>query len=338
MLPYDETIDFSTFQQTYSPFKGVSSGSLVIDRAIGLGIGYPRGQITQIIGDEGSGKTTLCILAGATAVAAKQKVLVLAMERRWNVLQSYRSGMGMPGTHYTLASPETAEDALNYLPYFAEQGYDLAVLDSVAAMSPRAEFEGDIDDKSYAGLAKVMSQWFRMRLTYIARSNMAVLMTNQYRTNIGITYGNPNTYPGGNAMKYYPSINLELDRANKERTIHAPNASKEEKSNRENPIGFTIHGKAVKNSVAPPYRPIDTDIYFKDGFAFNIAKELIELGPEYGIFTGKSGGRPGHWYYHGEFMSETSEGMKAKIVEDEGFREQLILETREAIRSAETGQ
>ncbi|MEP7293463.1 MAG: hypothetical protein ABI835_16885, partial [Chloroflexota bacterium] len=159
---------------SYEPFEGLHTGSLSMDWALGNGRGVPRGQFTMFVGPEKSGKTTLAMLIGINTVAEGGKVVVFNLEGRWNVEYAYKSGMGYPGKDYMLIKPDTQEDTFTYMVYFAEKGYDLCIVDSVTAMSPRSEFEeAEVEGGFKTVQARNWSTFFRMRMNKISASRTA---------------------------------------------------------------------------------------------------------------------------------------------------------------------
>lgn len=319
-----------TIIREFAAFKGLPSGSLALDWAVGGGRGWPRGAYSTLSGVQSSGKTSISIMTAATAIKAGFKVVVINMEHRWNAEYALKSGMGIPGTDYILCSPPTQEDALNYLIYFCKHHVDLVIIDSVASMSPRQEFEGELEQGSYALQSRIFSQFFRMRMIEIEKSNTAIIFLNQLRQ--GMDVYEPTVHPGGKALAYYASVSIDLKKPPAD-DFEYLNAA--DKTAKRNPIGIAITGKTYKNIVTAPFREISIPIRFNNGLSVDTMSEIIQYGPEYGVFTGKSGGKPGHWYYKGEFLGESSAttklALQEKFYEEPEFMDQIIREIRQGM-------
>lgn len=307
----------------YEPFEGLPTGSLWLDWAFGGGKGLPRGQFTMLTGWEGSGKTSIATLIGAKTVDSKLKVAVANVEYRWDVARAYEAGMGMPGRDYVLFSADTMEDTLNYMNFFAEkQHFDLFILDSVAALAPRTEAEGDMDDNTMMLQARKWSQYFRSQAGAVFRSKMAVLMTNQFRTT-PVQYGNPNTRTGGNALKFFTSVGVDLERIGADDQLYANN---EDKKGKVNPVGAIIVGKTWKNSVAPNFRRFELPVLFSPGLCVDRFAELVDFGKLYGALTAKDGGPIGSGAYHyfkGEMIGESYSKAIEAISKDSVLAEEI---------------
>lgn len=318
-----------TVQQIYAPFEGIPTGSLTFDWALGGGIGVPRGQITQFVGEPGSGKTTALVMIGTSAVSQGMKVAVIPTEGRWPQEYAFKSGMGYPGKDYFMGEPLYGEGVCNLLVDLAEKGFDLALLDSVTAMSPKEEKDAGMDEQSYAKSAKLFSEFFRKRMYKITNSRMAVIMTNQLRTKIGIMYGNPESRPGGRALEYYCSVCVDFDRSMMDYE------SKADRDARRNPYGMTIRADVYKNSISPPYRPIELPIRFMNGLAIDQAEEIVEFGKQLNIFTGKTGGEisgGSQWWFKGELMGANRQEAKGKVANDPDLMVELTAKIREQMR------
>jgi len=244
----------------------IPSGSLTLDLALGVG-GIPRGRISEIFGPEASGKTTL----GQHIIAEAQKGGGIAayIDVEHALDPSYAANCGVNVDDLLISQPDTGEEALEITEALVRSGaVDVIVIDSVAALVPRAEIEGEMGDAHVGLQARLMSQALRKLAAAIGRSGTAVIFINQLREKVGIIFGNPEVTPGGRALKFYSSVRIDLRRAE---TIKQGNEA----------IGSRIKAKVVKNKVAPPFRSADFDIMFDHG----ISREgnLIDLGVELGL-------------------------------------------------------
>jgi len=244
----------------------IPTGSLAIDLAIGVG-GIPRGRVTEIYGPESSGKTTLCLHVIAEAQKMGGVCAFVDMEHALDPVYSQRLGVDVDNLY--ISQPDTGEQALEITDALVRSGaVDVVVLDSVAALVPRAELEGEMGD-SHVGLqARLMSQALRKLSGAIKQSNTAVLFTNQLREKIGVMFGNPETTTGGRALRFYASLRLDI------RRIQAIKRKDEV-------IGNRTRVKVTKNKVAPPFRQCEIDILYNEGFSKE--GDVIDLGVETGI-------------------------------------------------------
>ena len=256
---------------TMSPVEAIPSGSLSLDLALGVG-GIPRGRITEIFGPESSGKTTLG--QHAIAEAQKQGGIAAYIDVEHALDPAYASRCGVNVDDMLISQPDAGEQALEITEALVRSGaVDIIVIDSVAALVPRAEIEGEIGDTHVALQARLMSQALRKLAATIGKTGTAVVFINQLREKVGIIYGNPEVTPGGRALKFYSSIRIDLRRTE---TIKQGNEA----------IGSHVKARVVKNKVAPPFRSAGFDIMFDHGISRE--GDLLDLGLELGLVS-KSG-------------------------------------------------
>ena len=256
---------------TMSPVGAIPSGSLSLDLALGIG-GIPKGRVSEIFGPESSGKTTL----GQHAIAEAQKLGGVAayIDVEHALDPSYAKRCGVNVDDMLISQPDTGEQALEIVEALVRSGaVDIIVIDSVAALVPQAEIEGEIGDAHVALQARLMSQALRKLASAIGKTGTAVVFLNQLREKVGIVFGNPEVTPGGRALKFYSSVRIELRRGE---TIKQGNEA----------TGSHIKARVVKNKVAPPFRSAGFDIMFDHGISREA--DLVELGVELGLVS-KSG-------------------------------------------------
>ena len=288
--------------------QAISTGSLTLDMATGIG-GLPKGRVVEIYGPESSGKTTLALSTVAQAQATGGTAAFIDAEHALDI--NYAQKLGVRIEDLLVSQPDTGEQALEVAEALVRSGaLDIVVIDSVAALVPRAEIEGDMGDSLPGLQARLMSQALRKLTASISKSNTTVVFINQIRMKIGVMFGNPETTTGGNALKFYASMRLDI------RKIESL------KDNQEI-VGGRVRVKIVKNKMAPPFRQAEFDIYFNEGISR--AGEIVDLGVEKGIIE-----KAGAWYSYGgsrigqgrenakEYLKnnpETAGEIEAKIIE-----------------------
>jgi recombination protein RecA len=267
----------------------IPTGSLTLDIATGIG-GYPRGRVVEIYGPESSGKTTLALHAIAEAQKAEGVAAFIDAEHALDV--TYAQKLGVKVEDLLVSQPDTGEQALEVAEALVRSGaVDIIVIDSVAALVPKAEIEGEMGDSLPGLQARLMSQALRKLTAAISKSLSTVVFINQIRMKIGVMFGNPETTTGGNALKFYSSMRLDIRRIDNI------------KENQET-IGGRVRVKVVKNKVAPPFKQAEFDIYFNEGISK--VGELIDIGVEQGIVE-----KSGAWYsFDGNRIGQGRENAK----------------------------
>ncbi len=294
----------------------VSTGSIALDLALGVG-GVPRGRITEIFGPESSGKTTLCYHIAANAQRAGGIVAFIDAEHALD--PSYAKNVGLNVDELLVSQPDTGEQALEIAEtLIRSNGVDVVIIDSVAALVPRAEIEGEMGD-SFVGLqARLMSQALRKLTGAINRSNTALIFTNQLREKIGVMFGSPETTPGGRALKFYCSVRLDIRRI-------------ETLKNGTDAIGSRTRVKVVKNKVASPFRLAEFDIMYNEG----ISREggLLDVGIAAGILS-----KTGAWFNYGETrLGQGRENSRDFLKAHPDLADRVETEIRGKVASIEVG-
>lgn len=267
----------------------IPTGSIALDMATGIG-GYPRGRVVEIYGPESSGKTTLAL--NAIAQAQKTGGTAAFIDAEHALDTNYAAKLGVKVEDLLISQPDTGEQALEVTEALVRSGaVDIVVIDSVAALVPKAEIEGDMGDAQMGLQARLMSQALRKLTAAISRSLTTVMFINQLRMKIGVMFGNPETTTGGNALKFYASMRLDI------RKIDSIKENQEA-------IGGRVRVKVVKNKVAPPFKQAEFDIYFNEGISR--VGELVDIGAENGIIE-----KSGAWYsYSGSRIGQGRENVK----------------------------
>ena len=288
----------------------IPTGSISLNAALGVG-GYPKGRIIEIYGPESSGKTTLAIHAIAEAQKAGGIAAFIDAEHAFD--RFYAEKLGVDVDNLWISQPDTGEQALEIADQLIRSSaIDILVVDSVAALTPKAEIEGDMGDNKVGLQARLMSQALRKLTASISKTKTTCIFINQLREKIGIMFGNPETTTGGNALKFYSSVRLDIRRVTSIK-------------DGDNVIGNQVRVKVVKNKVAPPFKKAEFEITFGEG----ISKigEIVDLGVEYGIIQ-----KSGSWFsYEGSKLAQGRDATKALLKDNPELCEELEAKIMEAI-------
>jgi recombination protein RecA len=288
----------------------ISSGSIALDLALGVG-GYPRGRVIEIYGPESSGKTTLAIHAIAEAQKAGGIAAIIDAEHAFD--RTYAEKLGVDVETLLISQPDNGEQALEIADQLIRSSaIDIVVIDSVAALTPKAEIEGEMGDNKMGLQARLMSQALRKLTANIARTNTCCVFINQLREKIGVMFGNPETTTGGNALKFYASVRVDI------RRIAQLKDGDESTGNR-------VRVKIVKNKVAPPFRKAEFDIVFGEGIS--LTGEIIDLGVEQNIIK-----KSGSWFSYGETkLGQGREAVRTLLLDNPELAAELQAKIVEAI-------
>ncbi|MGH7362965.1 MAG: recombinase RecA [Candidatus Methylomirabilales bacterium] len=292
------------------PIAAVSTGSLELDGALGVG-GLPRGRVVEIFGPEASGKTTLALHVIAEAQRAGGAAAFVDAEHALD--PKYAETLGVKTDELLISQPDTGEQALDITEVLVRSGaIDVVVIDSVAALVPRAEIEGEMGDAHMGLQARLMSQALRKLTGAISKSRTCVVFINQIREKIGVMFGNPETTTGGRALKFYASVRLDI------RRIAAIKDG-------DTVVGSRVKVKVVKNKVAPPFREAEFDIVYGEGISR--AGSLIDLGTQQKIIE-----KSGAWYaYNGERIGQGRDNAKRFLLENPAIAAEVEAKLREAL-------
>jgi recombination protein RecA len=290
----------------------ISTGSLGLDIALGIN-GLPKGRIIEIFGPESSGKTTLAI--HAIAEAQKQGGIAAIVDAEHAFDRFYAEKLGVNTNDLLISQPDNGEQALEIVENLIRSGaIDIIVIDSVAALVPRSEIEGEMGDSKMGLQARLMSQAMRKLTATIGRTNCCCIFINQLREKIGVMFGNPETTTGGNALKFYASIRLDIRKSG---------AAIKDKDG--NVVGNQVKVKVVKNKMAPPFRIASFDIVFGEGISKN--GEIVDTGVDYDII-----GKSGAWYsYNGAKIAQGREAAKQFLADNPEMAHELELKIKEKL-------
>ena len=290
----------------------IPTGSLALNAALGVG-GYPKGRIIEIYGPESSGKTTLAI--HAIAEAQKRGGIAAFIDAEHAFDRFYAKKLGVDVDELLISQPDNGEQALEIADQLIRSSaIDIIVIDSVAALTPKAELEGDMGDNKVGLQARLMSQALRKLTSTISKTNTTCIFINQLREKIGVMFGNPETTTGGNALKFYASVRLDIRRVT---TL----------KDGDTPIGNQVRVKIVKNKVAPPFRKAEFEITFGEGISH--VGEIVDLGVELGIIK-----KSGSWFSYGESrLGQGRDAVKKIIKDNPELSEELEGKIAEALKA-----
>ena len=292
----------------------IPTGSIALNAALGVG-GYPRGRIIEIYGPESSGKTTLAI--HAIAEAQKMGGIAAFIDAEHAFDRFYAQKLGVDVDNLYISQPDNGEQALEIADQLIRSSaIDIIVIDSVAALTPKKEIEGDMGDSAVGLHARLMSQALRKVTATIAKTNTTCIFINQLREKIGVMFGNPETTTGGNALKFYASVRLDIRKVT---TL----------KDGDQPIGNQVRVKVVKNKVAPPFRKAEFEINFGEGISK--VGEIVDLGVEYGVIK-----KSGSWFsYQDAKLAQGRDATKQLLKDNPELCEELAAQIMEAIRNEE---
>jgi len=290
----------------------IPSGSLGLDVALGVG-GYPRGRVIEIYGPEASGKTTLTL--HAIAEAQKQGGIAAFIDAEHAFDRHYAANLGIDVENLIISQPDNGEQALEITDNLIRSGaIDIIIIDSVAALTPKSEIEGEMGDSQMGLHARLMSQALRKLTSSISKTNCTVIFINQLRDKIGVMFGNPETTTGGNALKFYSSVRIDIRR------------STQIKDAENNVLGNKTRVRVVKNKVAPPFKMAEFDIIYGEGVSK--VGEIIDLGVDFDIIDKK-----GSWYSYGETrLGQGREAVRTLLLDNPELMDELEVKIKNAIQ------
>lgn len=289
----------------------ISTGSIGLDSALGIG-GFPRGRVIEIYGPEASGKTTLAI--HAIAEAQKNGGIAAMIDAEHAFDRFYASKLGVDVENLLISQPDNGEQALEIADHLIRSGaIDIIVIDSVAALTPKAEIEGEMGDSKMGLQARLMSQALRKLTANISKTNTTCIFINQLREKIGIMFGNPETTTGGNALKFYASVRIDIRRTSQIKEG-------------EEVIGSRTRVKVVKNKLAPPFRKADFDILYGEGISQS--GEIVDLGVDLNIIK-----KSGSWFSYGDTkLGQGRDAVKQILLDNPELYEELKNKVMEALK------
>lgn len=296
--------------QAVENVEAIPTGSIALDVALGVG-GFPRGRIIEVYGPESSGKTTLAI--HAIAEVQKQGGIAAFIDAEHAFDQFYAQKLGVDIENLLISQPDNGEQALEIADNLIRSGaIDLIVIDSVAALTPKAEIEGEMGDSRMGLQARLMSQALRKLTGTINRTGCTCIFINQLREKIGVMFGNPETTTGGNALKFYSSVRIDIRRSSQIKTA-------------DEVIGNRVKVKVVKNKVAPPFRKAEFDIMYGEGISR--VGEVIDIGVELGVIK-----KSGSWFSYGETkLGQGRDAVKSLLLDNPDLMEELEVQIKAGI-------
>ena len=289
-------------------YETFSTGSLLIDEALGGGIA--RGRIVEVYGHESSGKTTLCLSTIAEAQKEGHRVFFIDAEHAFDPSWAEINGVNLDPSLFRMAQPSSGEEALNIVQHLVTAGAALVVVDSVAAMVPKRELEGNIGDAHVGLQARLMSQAMRLLVGACSETNSTIMFVNQTRDKVGVTFGSPTTTPGGKALKFAASQRLDIARI------------KQVKEGKDTVIGQHVQVRVVKNKIAPPFRVAKTDLLFDCGLSQE--SEIIDLAVIAGIIKQNKA-----WFsYNDQNIGQGKEKTRQYLIDNPEFKEEILAKLR----------
>ena len=297
--------------------EAIPTGSISLDMALGVG-GIPRGRIVEVFGPESSGKTTLAL--HITAEAQKKGGVAAFVDAEHALDPVYAKNIGVNIKDLLISQPDTGEQALDIVETLVKSGsVDVVIVDSVAALTPRAEIEGEMGQQHVGLQARLMSQALRKLTSVVSRHNTVVIFINQIRMQIGVMFGNPETTSGGKALKFYSSVRIDIRRA-------------AQIKKGEDVIGNRVRVKIVKNKVAAPFRTAEFDIMYNEGISYE--SDLLNLAIKYGVAR-----KSGAWIIYGEDkLGQGMDNARKLLKSDKALTKKILFEVKNKIKEAQNEQ